>query len=155
MNDATTPQIHPTECLTAPDGASADIDVEIVPLVRALWRLGLATTASCQDFGEGTAGQRSANPRPSWYGGDAFIAYYTGWAWLKMPVPDALRLATLLLGTDFRDRVARRWQHGSWRMHIPVIFDVDHGITPDDTAQIHLPKDQVPDLTQTLEHMTA
>jgi hypothetical protein len=69
MNDRATPQIHPTERLTTPDGTDADIDTEIVPLVRALWRLGLATTASCQDFGEGTAGQRNANPRPSWYGG--------------------------------------------------------------------------------------
>ncbi len=125
-----------------------------LPLVRALWRLGLATTASCQDFGEGTAGQRNANPRPARYGGDGFIAYYTGWAWLKMPTPDALRLGNLLLGTDFRDRVDHRWQRGSWRMHIPFIFDDDHGIAPDDTAQIHLPKDQVPDLTRTLEHMT-
>ncbi len=153
MSDMATPQVHPTEHLTTPDGSDADIDIEIVPLVRALWQLGLATTASCQDFGEGTAGQRSANPRPSWYGGDAFIAYHTGWAWLKMPVPDALRLGNLLLGTDFHDHVARRWQRGSWRMHIPVIFDEDHGISPADTAQIHLPKDQVPDLTRTLAHM--
>ena len=38
-------------------------------------------------------------------------------------------------------------------MHIPVIFDDEHGICPDGTVQIHLPKDQVPDLTRTLEHM--
>ena len=145
---------NPAERLTAPDGTIADIDAEIVPLVRALWRLGLATTSSCQDFGEGTAGQRNANPRPSWYGGDAFIAYYTGWAWLKMPVPDTLRLDNLMLGTDFHDRVTRRWQHGSWRMHIPVTFDEDHGIGPDSAAQIHLLKDQVPELTRTLERMT-
>jgi hypothetical protein len=121
-------------------------------MVRALWRLGLDTTASCQDFGEGTAGQRNANLRPSWR---RLIAYYTGWAWLKMPAPDALRLGNLLLGTDFHDRVARPWQRGSWRMHVPAIFDEDHGIGLDGTAQIHLPKDQVPDLTRALEHMTS
>jgi hypothetical protein len=27
-------------------------------------------------------------------------------------------------------------------MHIPVIFDDNHGIGPAGTAQIHLPKDQ-------------
>ncbi|HET9079643.1 MAG TPA: hypothetical protein VFO01_03890 [Trebonia sp.] len=73
-------QVHPAQRLSAPDGTVADIDTEIVPLVRALWALGLATTASCQDFGEGTAGQRETGLYPSRYGGDAFIAYYTGWA---------------------------------------------------------------------------
>jgi hypothetical protein len=85
MNNMPAPQIHPSQCLTTPDGTQADIDTDIVPLVRALWALNLATTASCQDFGDGTAGQREANLRPSRYGGDAFIAYHTGYAWLKMP----------------------------------------------------------------------
>lgn len=31
MNDATTPQIHPTELLTVSDGTRAHIGVEIVP----------------------------------------------------------------------------------------------------------------------------
>ena len=56
MNEPSTPQVHPAQRLSAPDGTQADIDTEIVPLIRALWALGLATTASCQDFGEGTAG---------------------------------------------------------------------------------------------------
>jgi hypothetical protein len=63
MNNTTALQIHPSQCLTAPDGTQADIDTDIVPLIRALWALNLATTASCQDFGEGTAGQREANLR--------------------------------------------------------------------------------------------
>ena len=44
MNSTNAPQIHPAQRLTAPDGTLADIDSEIVPLVRALWALGLATT---------------------------------------------------------------------------------------------------------------
>jgi hypothetical protein len=56
MNDKAALQIHSSQRLTAPDGTQADIDTEIVPLVRALWALNLVTTASCQDFGEGTAG---------------------------------------------------------------------------------------------------
>jgi hypothetical protein len=153
MNDTPPPQIHPVQRLTVPGGAEADIDTEMVPLVRALWALGLATTASCQDFGEGTAGQRSTSQRTSRYGGDTFIAYHTGWAWLKMPLPDAQRLATALLRTEFRDRVTERWEPGSWRMHVPVIFDENTGIGLADTVQIHFPREQTASLTAALERI--
>jgi hypothetical protein len=152
MNDKSAPQVHPSQRLTAPDGTQAEIDTLIVPLVRALWALGLTTTASCQDFGEGTAGQRKANQRPSRYGGDAFIAYYTGYAWLKMPVPDAQRLANTLLGTEFHDKVTRRWEPGSWRMHVPMVFDENRGIVLEN-AQIHFPREQIARLTITLERI--
>jgi len=128
------------------------VDTEIVPLVQALWALGLATTASCQDFGEGTAGQRKVDRRLPEKGGNAFIAYYTGFTWLKMPTPDAQRLATILLNTEFRDKVTRRWEQGSWRMHVPVIFDESQGIVPASTTQIHFPRQQVATLTRALEH---
>jgi hypothetical protein len=153
MNDKTVLQIHPSQRLTAPDGPQVEIDTEIVPLVRALWALNLATTASCQDFGEGTAGQRRANPRPSRYGGDAFIEYYTGYAWLKMPILDAQRLADILLGTEFHDSVTRRWESGSWRMHVPLVFHEDRGIVLENTAQIHFPRKQIASLTLTLERI--
>lgn len=91
--------------LTTPDGTAADIDVEIVPLVRALWRIGLVTTASCQDFGEGTAGHGAPT---------------------RAPLVRRRRLHRLL-------------------HRLGMAQDAD-------TAQI--PKDQVPDLTRTLEHMT-
>ncbi|MCW2929126.1 MAG: hypothetical protein JWM19_88 [Actinomycetia bacterium] len=153
MNGTNTPQVHPAQRLTAPDGTHADIDTEIVPLVQALWALGLATTASCQDFGEGTAGQRKINQRPPAKGGDAFIAYYTGYTWLKLPTQDAQRLATILLDTEFRDNITRRWEQGSWRMHVPLIFDESQGINLASAAQIHFPREQVQRLTLTLEHM--
>jgi hypothetical protein len=145
------PQIHPSQRLTAPGGTEADIDTEIVPVVRALWALGVATTASCQDFGEGVEGQREAVPHNSCYGGDGFIAFYRGYAWLKMPVPDAQLLADLLLSTEFHDKLARRWTPGSWRMHAPMIFDEHRGIVLANTAQIHFPKEQIPRLTSVLE----
>jgi len=153
MNDNNPPQVHPAQRLTAPSGTLADIDIEIVPLVRALWTHGLATTASCQDFGEGTAGQRAVGQRLSRYGGDGFIAYYTGYAWLKMPAPDAVRLADSLTATEFRDKVTQRWTPGSWRMHVPVIFTEHAGTHLAATAQIHFPRDQVPRLTSVLENM--
>jgi hypothetical protein len=148
-------QIHPSEWLIARDGSRVEIDTEMVPLIRVLWALGLTTTASCQDFGEGTAGQRRANPHAPKYGGDAFIGYYTGYAWLKMPLPDAQRLGNMLLSTEFHDRVALRWTPGSWRMHIPLVFDQDSGVTPDDAAQIHFPRYQIASLTATLESIPA
>jgi hypothetical protein len=125
----------------------------MVALVRALWRLNLKTTACCQDFGEGTAGQREASPNRFSYGGDGFIAFYGGYAWLKMPVPDAQLLADLLLSTEFHDRVARRWTPGSWRMHVAMVFDEHGGIVLADTAQIHFPRKQIPRLTCVLEDM--
>jgi hypothetical protein len=153
VNGTNTLQVHPAQRLTAPDGTHADIDTEIVPLVQALWAVGLATTASCQDFGEGTAGQRKINQRPPLKGGDAFIAYYTGYTWLKMPRQDAQRLATVLLDTEFRDNITRRWEPGSWRMHVPLIFNGSQEIALAGTTQIHFPREQVPRLTLTLEHL--
>jgi hypothetical protein len=138
-------------CLTTPDGIEVDIDDAMVALVRALWSLNLKTTACCQDFGEGTAGQREVSQNRSYYGGDAFIAYYMGYAWLKMPVADTQLLADLLLSTEFNNEVIRRWTPGSWRMHVPMIFDEHRGIVLADTAQIHFPREQIPRLTSVLE----
>jgi hypothetical protein len=146
-------QIHPSQRLTAPDGVQVDIDDDMVALVRVLWSLDLKTTACCQDFGEGTAGQREAKPHPSRYSGDAFIAFYMGYAWLKMPVADAQLLADLLLSTEFRNEVILRWTPGSWRMHVPMIFNEHRGIVLSNTAQIHFPREQIPRLTSVLENI--
>ena len=136
-----------------PDGVQVDIDDDMVALVHSIWSLNLKTTACCQDFGEGTAGQREASSNRSRYGGDAFIAYYTGYSWLKMPVADAQLLADLLLSTEFNNEVTRRWTPGSWRMQVPMIFDEHRGIVLADTAQIHFPREQIPRLTSVLENI--
>jgi hypothetical protein len=146
-------QVHPFQRLTAPDGEQVSIDNDMAPLVRALWSLNLKTTACCQDFGEGTAGQRETSPNRHRYGGDAFVAYYTGYAWLKMPVPDARRLADSLAETEFRDKVTQRWTPGSWRIHVPMIFNEYRRIDLADTAQIHFPREQIGGLTLVLENM--
>jgi hypothetical protein len=146
-------QIHPSQRLTAPGGEQVDIDTDMIPLVRALWSLNLKTTACCQDFGEGTAGQRETSPNRHRYGGDAFIAYYTAYAWLKMPVPDARRLAESLTVTEFRDKVTQRWTPGSWRMHVPLIFNEQSRIDLAETAQIHFPRQQIHALTSVLKNM--
>ena len=154
MNGETKVQIHPSRRLTAPDGVQVDIDDDMVALVRALWSLGLETTACCQDFGDGTAGQREVSQNRSGYGGDAFIAFYTGYAWLKMPVSDAKLLLDFLIGTEFHDKVTQRWMRGSWRIHVPMVFADDHrGIDLADDAHIHFPREQIPVLTSVLENM--
>jgi hypothetical protein len=45
VNTTTTRQVHPTQRLTAPDDTLADSEAEIVPLIQALWALGLITTS--------------------------------------------------------------------------------------------------------------
>ncbi len=47
-------QFHPTQVLTTPNGREAQIDTEMVPLVRELWRLGFETKVACQDAREAT-----------------------------------------------------------------------------------------------------
>jgi hypothetical protein len=153
MTSETEIQIHPSQRLTAPDGTIVEVDDEMAALVHALWSLNIKTTACCQDFGEGTAGQREASPHRPSYGGDAFVAFYLGYAWLKMPVPDAQLLANLLIGTEFHNEVTRRWTPGSWRMQVPMIFDGRSGIIAADTAQIHFPRNQIPRLTSLIENL--
>jgi hypothetical protein len=153
VNAVKVPQVHPVQRLTAPDGTEVDIDAEIVPLVQAVWALGLATTSSCQDFGDGVAGQRGDGHDPAEKHGDAFIAYYAGWSWLKMPVPDALRLLNLLLGTGFRDKITFRWEQDTWRLHIPVLYDEAAGIVPGSDVQIYFPCEQLGELTRTVAQL--
>ncbi|MEU7045426.1 hypothetical protein AB0A77_30825 [Streptomyces varsoviensis] len=140
------PLIHPHETLTTPAGEDVEIDLDMVPVVRELWRLRIKTTACCQDVGEATAGVRAQRDTPLGYGGDGFIAYHRGWALLKLPVPDARRLVALLAETpDFAPHVCHPWRPGSWRMNVPLGQD---GIADD--ALLHLPREQLPSLAEAL-----
>jgi hypothetical protein len=142
----TDPPIHPTETLTTPSGERVEIDAAMVPVVRSLWRLGLATTACCQDVGEATAGVRAQRDISLGYGGDAFIAYQRGWALLKLPIPDAMRLVALLADVpSFGDRVRHPWRPGSWRMNVPLEAD---GFG--DSALLHFPSHQIFQLQEVL-----
>ncbi|MCP3821897.1 hypothetical protein NLX86_28535 [Streptomyces sp. A3M-1-3] len=143
---ATDPPIHPYETLTTPDGEQADIDTEMVPVIRELWRLGFTTVTCCQDVGEATADVRAQREPPLGYGGDGFIAYHRGYALLKMPVADAQRLVALLADTTgFGDRVRHPWRPGSWRVNVPLEPD---GLAA--TALLHFPRAQLPELVGTL-----
>ncbi|MDI3422942.1 hypothetical protein [Streptomyces luteolus] len=142
----TDPTIHPFETLTTPTGERVQIDQEMTPVVRELWSLGLMTTGCCQDVGEATAGVRALRAKPLGYGGDGFIVYHRGWALLKLPIPDAMRLVALLAETEaFGDRVRHPWRPGSWRTNVPLEPD---GLA--DSALLHLPGEQISGLVDVL-----
>ncbi|MEU7182324.1 MULTISPECIES: hypothetical protein [Streptomyces] len=142
----TDPTIHPSEILTTPAGERVQIDEEMSPIVRDLWRLGYATSACCQDIGEATASVRDKRTSPLGYGGDPFIEYHRGWALLKLPIPDAMHFVAMLAETaQFGERVRHPWRPGSWRMNVPLEPD---GLA--DSALLHFPKQQISELAEVL-----
>ena len=139
-------QLHETTLLIPPTGdGPVKIDNEMVSLVRGLWARGWRTLACCQDNGEAVEAERG-QPRSQRSGHGGFVEYYRGWAWLKMPTADAISLVSEISDDEiFGPRVKVRWQHNSWRMHIPVIYE-DGQIEPAPYAQIYFPKQQIAEL---------
>ena len=132
---------HPTKGLKTPDGTTADIDMMLVPLIKALWAAGFETIGSCQDLGESLKN----------YGRKGL--YWKGYVLLEMPVPDTLRLLDLAADSPFIDRM--HWAApGAWEISLPVLpvspfnDDGDAEIAP--WAQIHFPNDQIDDLVKVI-----
>jgi hypothetical protein len=143
-------QVHPTERLVLPGGGEAAIDVEMAPLIRRLWAMGLETTGCCQDFGEsilknGHRSTSSNDARQRW------VDFYSGYAWLKMPTDDAASLvATLGRLPRFAERM-RRWTHSEAWMNIVYVFPgKEGGATIADAAQLHFPRAQLSELVKAL-----
>ncbi|HEY0539829.1 MAG TPA: hypothetical protein VGD53_15745 [Actinoallomurus sp.] len=143
-------QVHPTERLLAPGAGEIDVDVEMVPLIRRLWVIGLETKGCCQDFGDSILknGHRSTSPddaRQRW--GD----FYKDQAWLKMPTDSATHLiATIGNHPTFAHRL-RRWTHPEAWMNILYIFPSDEGgAERASEAQLHFPRVQLPELVDAL-----
>ncbi|MEU6403840.1 hypothetical protein [Streptomyces sp. NPDC046985] len=144
----TDPTIHPYEILTTPTGERVQVDAAMTPIVRELWRLHYSTSACCEDVGEATAGVREKRATPLGYGGGPFIEYHRGWALLKIPIPDAMRLVAALAETlEFGARVRHPWRQGSWRMNVPLGPD---GFN--DSVLLHFPKEQIPELARLLHN---
>lgn len=144
-------QVHPTEHLVAPSGDEIDIDVEMVPLIRRLWDMGLTTKGCCQDFGDSILnnGHRSTSPDDA---RQRFADFYSGQAWLKMPTEDATRLISEL-GTHptFGPRF-RSWTHPDAWMNIVYIFPSDGGGAElANAAQLHFPSVQLSELVDALK----
>lgn len=144
-------QFHPSTKLVPPDSSeSVEIDNDMAALVQALWAKGRQTGACCQDAGEATEAECAHGEPGEPTGHHGFIAYYRGWAWLKMPRPDALSLLAELSDHEtFGTRVKVRWQRGSWRMQIPVIHQ-DGEFAPAPYIQIYFPKEQIAALAAVL-----
>jgi hypothetical protein len=141
-------QLHESTWLTPlQSNEPVEIDNDMVPLVRALWARGWQTMACCQDDGEAVDAERRQGQRNEPTGHRGFIEYHKGWAWLKMPGTDTLSLLTELSEHEiFGPRIKIRWQRGSWRIHIPIIYQ-DGQIGPSSYAQIYFPKEQIEELT--------
>lgn len=147
------PLIHPYAHLTTRGGDDVAIDVEMIPVIRQVWRLGLATTACCQDVGEATAAVRALNDHRQGCGGDGFIAFHSGYALLKMPCDDARQLVTLLASDPlFRNRVSQRWRAGCWRMNVPLTYVGGTARVAED-ALLHFPRIQIPEVTDVLARL--
>ncbi|MEV0407226.1 hypothetical protein [Actinoallomurus sp. NPDC050550] len=143
-------QVHPTQRLITPGGVEVDIDAEMVPLVQRLWELGLTTKGCCQDFGDSILnnGHRSTSPDDA---RQRFADFYSGQAWLKMPTNDAkLLISTLGSHPTFGPRM-RRWTHPEAWMNILYVFPGDKsGADLADAAQLHFPREQLPELVEAL-----
>ncbi|MFC9973861.1 hypothetical protein ACFVH6_23480 [Spirillospora sp. NPDC127200] len=148
------PNVHPTRSLLTPDGTTAHIDVEMIPVVRALWSAGLTTVGCCQDSGEYAEAARNSKPDREPTGHAGYVEYFRGWAWLKMPVSDATALTNALAETSFRRAVTVRWQKGSWRVFVPVVHEEGSGMRLAPHAQIYLPYDQLNDLSKVVSKLS-
>ncbi|MBO2465222.1 hypothetical protein [Actinomadura violacea] len=143
-------QIHPAERLALPGGGLADIDLRMIPLVRALWALNFTTMGCCQDLGEsiehnGHGSPVQAKDRQRW------ATFYKGHAWLKLPVNDAERLIGILGGDQIFGHRMRRWTHPeAWQAVLWLIPTDDGCARPEPTAQITFPAPQIKDLVNLL-----
>lgn len=148
-------QFHESTLLIPPYASDpVDVDNDMIPLIQCLWQIGLKTMACCQDDGEAVEAERAEGQGNSPTGQRGFIEYHKGWAWLKIPLPDALSLLSHLSEHEiFGPRVKIRWQRGSWRMHIPVIFEKDR-LGPASYVQIYFPKEQIAELAAAVAQLT-
>lgn len=143
-------QVHPTVRLPY-QGGLVDVDENMVPLVQTLWARGFKTEGCCQDFGESIArnGHRSDTSAKH---RKRHADFYRGYAWLKLPEPDALRLIAIL-GKDpvFGERV-RRWTHPDAWQSITYVFPTDTGEARRTGAgQLTFPKNQLDALVRVLQ----
>ncbi|MEW2634677.1 hypothetical protein AB0903_24300 [Streptomyces sp. NPDC048389] len=148
------PPVHPHKTLTAPDGRQVDIDIAMVPLIERLWQMGLATTACCQNVGQATIAVRDQKGITGPYRGDDFIAYHYGWALLKMPRTDAIRLVDMLARVPaLTEFIEQRWKAASWRMNVPLVHETGTTDLAED-ALLHFPSDQISAISQALACIT-
>ncbi|MBA9007258.1 hypothetical protein [Thermomonospora cellulosilytica] len=129
-------QVHPTQPMQAPGGRTIDIDVEMVPLVAELWRLGHTTNLACQDAGEAILGGGTRTPEPE---RPAAAARNIGRAWLIVRAKEGPRL--LEAWRPLRDS-------GRWLLQ-PAARDEPSG----PWASLTFPRDRITDAAELLRRL--
>lgn len=86
-------QVHPTQPMTAPGGEVVEVDVEMVPLMAEVWRLGFTTLVCCQDAGEAVLGGGTRTPPDE---RSSVAARNSSRAWLMVLADEAPRLLAAL-----------------------------------------------------------
>lgn len=148
-------QIHPSTPLVPPHhDEPVHIDDGMVTVVRAIWAHGWQTAACCQDTGEAADAERDlGQPRDEATSSHGFIEYYRGWAWLKLPRPDAFAFLEQMAEDDrLREPVTTRRGSRSWRLFHPVIWS-DGAFVATPFVQIYFPKKQIIEIECVLTHM--
>lgn len=143
-------QIHRTRLLGLPGGGAVQVDLVMVPVVRVLWQLGLQTRGCCQDLGESIASNGHGSSAPA-AARQRHADFYSGQAWLQMPVDDALRLVSLI-DTDpaFAARLRRRTHPQAWSTAVVIEPRAGEPAALSRLANLYFPRAQLPELIQTL-----
>lgn len=134
--------VHDQVQLVPPDSDEpVGIDVEMVPLIQALWAAGYRTITCCQDLGE-SAGR--ASPRHG--------TFWAGRALLELPAADALALAELAAAHGF----GMHWADpDAWEMSVPVLMLGARALLMDNMVQLKFPAGQLRRLTALVERRGA
>ncbi|MFF5264583.1 hypothetical protein ACFY4C_37145 [Actinomadura viridis] len=128
LRDVGWSQQHPTKTLIDPDDGPVEVDVEMVPLIEALWAARHTTIMSCQDIGESILTGGTVLPEHLW---DRNGAFYLGMAWLKVPADQGPRLMQIW------EPLARQ-RRGEWLAQVPIEDGRLCGY-----ASIHFPREQI------------
>ncbi|MBO2465383.1 hypothetical protein [Actinomadura violacea] len=130
-----------------------DIDLDMIPLVRALWRLGLSTSGCCQDLGASIrCGPRSATGP----GRRRHADFYAGQAWLKMSADDARTMLDLLVRVlpKTGERLNRWTRADAWDVFVYLVAEGE-SVVPSCWAQVHFPRIHLNEVTRALSMVTA
>jgi len=128
---------HPAKPLRTPRGDVADIDINLIPLILALWEAGYDTIGCCQDLGQNLERY------------DRKAAYWTGYAMIEMPYRDACRLLDTIRTVPPFDQRMHWAAPGAWEVSLPIVT-VDGQAAQAMWAQIHFPASQISELLQVL-----
>jgi hypothetical protein len=129
---------HPTINMRAPGTLSpVPIDQEIVPLIKAMWALGIETSASCQDFEDSGAVQ------------------------LVLPTCTDLHLFLTLVARNASKQVARGAARAGlppagWPLHVwSAGWERGKFTSVELCAAIHFPRHQLEEVTRVLVRLAA